>query len=49
MAAAQDLTSLPEMLDLDALIDDIRRYLDAVDAFRREGHEPRWQEDLTSA
>ena len=48
MAAAQEITSLDETLDLDALIDEIRRYLDAVDAFRSEGHEPRSQEDLTS-
>ena len=41
--------SLAETHDLDELIDEIRRYLDAVDAFRSEGHEPRWQEDLTRA
>ena len=28
---------------LDALFDEIHAYLAAVDAFRREGHEPRWQ------
>jgi len=48
MAAAPNNTSVAETLDLDELIDEIRRYLDAVDAFRREGHEPRWQEDLTT-
>ena len=27
---------------VDRLLDEIRRYLAAVDAFRREGYEPRW-------
>jgi hypothetical protein len=27
---------------LDRLLDEIQRYLAAVDAFRREGREPRW-------
>lgn len=41
---------LPEMIeqpiiDLSRreLIDEVRRYLEAVDAFRAEGHEPRWR------
>ena len=25
------------------LIDEVRRYLETVDAFRDEGHEPRWR------
>jgi hypothetical protein len=29
--------------DLEALFDEIRRYLEAVDLFRCEGHEPRWR------
>jgi hypothetical protein len=29
--------------ELDTLLDEIRRYLDAVETFRREGHEPRWR------
>ena len=28
---------------IERLLDEIRRYLAAVDAFRREGYEPRWQ------
>ena len=28
---------------VDRLLDEIRRYLAAVDAFRREGYEPRWR------
>jgi hypothetical protein len=28
---------------IERLLEEIRRYLAAVDAFRREGHEPRWQ------
>ena len=27
---------------IDRLLDEIRRYLAAVDEFRREGREPRW-------
>jgi hypothetical protein len=30
-------------LDVEALLREIRRYLVAVDEFRRLGHEPRWQ------
>jgi hypothetical protein len=32
--------------DAKALIDEIRRYLAAVDAFRAEGREPHWQAEL---
>lgn len=32
---------------LDALIAEIEAYLSAVDAFRREGCEPRWQLEPT--
>ena len=28
--------------ELDRLLVEIRRYLEAVETFRREGHEPRW-------
>jgi hypothetical protein len=28
---------------IEALLDEIRRYLAAVDAFRRAGYEPRWR------
>ena len=29
--------------ELEVLLDEIRRYLNAVELFRREGHEPRWR------
>ena len=35
--------STPTRLDVEALLREIRRYLAAVDEFRRLGHEPRWQ------
>jgi hypothetical protein len=28
---------------VEVLLDEIRRYLSAVDVFRREGREPRWR------
>ena len=31
---------------IDGLLDEIRRYLDALDVFRREGCEPRWHDAL---
>ena len=33
----------PTRLDVEALLREIRRYLAAVDEFRRLGHEPRWR------
>jgi hypothetical protein len=35
-------TQVIEQLDTDGLIDEVRRYLVAVEAFRAEGREPRW-------
>ena len=35
--------SIPTRLDVEALLVEIRRYLVAVDEFRRLGHEPRWR------
>jgi hypothetical protein len=37
---------MTETFDIDALIDEIRRYLAAVDAFRAAGYSPHW---LTAA
>ena len=37
--------STPTRLDVEALLLEIRRYLAAVDEFRRLGHEPRWRTD----
>ena len=31
--------------ELAEFFDEIRRYLDAVEVFRREGHEPRWRRE----
>ena len=33
-----------EQLDLDSLVDEIHRYLAAVDTFRLEGREPVWRD-----
>ena len=35
-------------VESEALMDEIRRYLAAVELFRREGFEPRWQLEGTS-
>jgi hypothetical protein len=35
--------STPTRPDVEALLREIRRYLAAVDEFRRLGHEPRWR------
>jgi hypothetical protein len=35
-----------EQLDLDSLVDEIHRYLAAVDTFRLEGREPVWRDEL---
>ena len=34
---------------LEALLEEIRRYLAAVDTFRREGHEPRWLAEASTS
>ena len=39
------MPSTLELIDIDALLDEIERYLAAVDLFRAEGHEPHWGED----
>jgi len=31
--------------ELESLFDEIRVYLEAVEVFRREGHEPRWRHE----
>ena len=49
MHTAEDLSSAVESLDLDALIDEIGRYLAAIETFRREGYEPRWQNAFAAA
>jgi hypothetical protein len=33
----------PVGVDVESLLDEIRRYLDAVDTFRSEGRSPRWR------
>ena len=34
--------TLEAPIDTDGLLDEVRRYLAAVDVFRAEGREPRW-------
>jgi hypothetical protein len=41
---AEDMSSEMESFDLDALIAEIGRYLDAIETFRREGREPCWRD-----
>ena len=43
MTASPDIDIVLERGALESLFEEIRRYLEAVDAFRREGHEPRWR------
>ena len=33
-------------IETDGLLDEVRRYLDAVDVFRAEGREPRWSAEF---
>jgi hypothetical protein len=40
MISARHVIEAPRV---DALLEEIRRYLAAVDAFRREGREPQWR------
>ena len=41
-ADAPPMDEAPHTLDVEALLREIRLYLDAVDAFRRADCEPRW-------
>jgi hypothetical protein len=43
MTASPDIDIALERVVLGSLFEEIRRYLEAVDAFRREGREPRWR------
>jgi hypothetical protein len=40
-------TQVSAQLDIDGLIDEVRRYLVAVEAFRAEGLEPRWSTEAS--
>jgi hypothetical protein len=40
---------MTESIDIDALVDEIRRYLAAVDAFRRAGCMPSWRPEPHTA
>jgi hypothetical protein len=40
---------MEDRIDIAALIDEIRRYLAAVEAFRAAGCEPTWRPDLAGA
>jgi hypothetical protein len=33
---------MPETIDIDELVEEVSRYLEAVEAFREESHEPSW-------
>lgn len=43
--AAHAAGVMTETFDIDALIDEIRRYLAVVDAFRRAGCTPLWRHE----
>jgi hypothetical protein len=43
MTASPDIDLALERDVLKSLFEEIRRYLEAVEAFRREGREPRWR------
>jgi hypothetical protein len=41
-------TQVTAQLDITGLMDEVRRYLIAVEAFRAEGHQPRWWPEFAS-
>ena len=43
MTDTNDLRLAPSSAELESLLDEIRLYLEAIDVFRSEGHEPRWR------
>jgi hypothetical protein len=42
-------TQVTAQPDITGLIDEVRRYLIAVEVFREEGHQPRWWPEFASA
>jgi hypothetical protein len=44
----QAIATAPSRVELEALHDEIRRYLAAVELFRREGREPEWRLERTT-
>ena len=44
----QAIAIAPSRIALEVLHDEIRRYLDAVELFRREGREPEWRLEGTT-
>ena len=45
MTESHDVHPALEPSELESLLDEIRLYLEAVEIFRREGHEPRWRDE----
>jgi hypothetical protein len=43
MTETHDLRLAPSPDELESLLDEIRLYLEAIDVFRGEGHEPSWR------
>lgn len=43
MTETHDLRLAPSLDELESLLDEIRLYLEAIDVFRSEGHEPLWR------
>ena len=45
MTESPDVHPALEPSELESLVAEIRLYLEAIEIFRREGHEPRWRHE----
>ena len=45
MTESPDVHPALEPSELESLLAEIRLYLEAIEIFRREGHEPRWRHE----
>jgi hypothetical protein len=46
MTESHEIRLAPSSTELESLLDEIRLYLEAIDVFRSEGHEPRWRREV---
>jgi hypothetical protein len=49
MTETHEIRLAPSPDELESLLDEIRLYLEAIDVFRSEGHEPRWRHEAPRA